>query len=92
MARHDGFTPAPSIIPCRDEWPRGLIRATALAAYKQLHGTGQITIRFPLVFFPDCLVIAYNSPMPVEWAREALRKAERSLVELEQIEMEICHA
>ena len=80
MNRQGGFTIAPCDIPCRDEWKRDQIRPAALAAYKQLHDTGQIVIRFPLVFFPDRMVILYYAAQPPEWIRETLRKTEHKIM------------
>jgi len=75
-----GFDRGPCEIRCRDVWPWDRVRRTALLAYKRLEDASEIEIVSPVVIFPSCLVIAYISAMPVEWAHDTLRALEERIV------------
>jgi len=76
----NGFQRAPCEIRCRDVWPWDRVRHSALLAYKRMEGAREIELRYPVVIFPFCLVIAYRSAMPVEWVHDTLRALEERIV------------
>lgn len=70
---------APNDIPCRDVWPLDVVRPFTLEAYKALHDQGMLEMQFPVVFFPDSIVLTYRTGIPQEWIREALRVEEERI-------------
>lgn len=62
-------------IPCCDVWPADKLTEQTLAAYKTLAAQGEIEIIKATVSRGSRLaVIEYNSTIPQDWARDALRR------------------
>lgn len=82
MPFDDGFVEVKECdIPCQDAWPMTKIRKTAMVAYRQLREAGDIRIRYPVLFYHDCVVFNYDAALPHEWIREALRAKEQDLIQ-----------